>query len=162
MADVILPTPAYTEKSGTYVNLEGRVQRTTPAVGRLVQAREDWSIIRALSEIVGKPLPYNTLADVRARLNEVSPTFSNLDCIESISYTEPSYHTNRFAPALKGNFTPYLENFFFTDVIARASKIMAKCVQTLPTATNSYIKAQTNTNSTQSEMGAKKSANATN
>ena len=59
-ADVVLPGAAYTEKAGTYVNFEGRVQQTRAAVPTVGDAREDWKIIRALSEVLGAPLPYDT------------------------------------------------------------------------------------------------------
>ncbi|MEI7713515.1 MAG: NADH-quinone oxidoreductase subunit NuoG, partial [Rhodospirillales bacterium] len=58
-ADVILPGAAYTEKSGTYVNTEGRVQRGFQAVFPPGDAREDWTIVRAFSQLVGKTLPYD-------------------------------------------------------------------------------------------------------
>ena len=51
MADVVLPGAAYTEKNSTYVNTEGRAQQTRLAVTPPGQAREDWKIIRALSEV---------------------------------------------------------------------------------------------------------------
>jgi len=71
-ADVILPGAAYTEKSGTYVNTEGRVQRTRAAVNAPGNAREDWKIIRALSEVLGFTLPYDSAYDIRQRLQEVT------------------------------------------------------------------------------------------
>ena len=79
MADLVLPSPAYTEKTGTYVNVEGRVQRTKAAVGRLAEAREDWKIIRALSELTQTPLPYQSVEEVRERLQQLNPTFSTLE-----------------------------------------------------------------------------------
>lgn len=66
-ADVILPGCAYSEKDATYINTEGRVQRTKRAVGPPGDAREDWKIIRALSEVLGKNVGYNTVKDVRNR-----------------------------------------------------------------------------------------------
>ena len=64
-ADVILPGAAYTEKSGIYVNTEGRVQMANRAAFPPGEAREDWAIIRALSEALGKKLPYDSLAALR-------------------------------------------------------------------------------------------------
>ncbi len=75
IADVILPGAAYTEKEGTYVNTEGRVQRGLKAASPPGHAKEDWKIIRALSERLGITLPYNTVEDVRVRLVEVNPLF---------------------------------------------------------------------------------------
>ncbi len=67
-ADVILPGAAYTEKDATYVNTEGRVQRAQQATTPPGDAREDWKILRALSQVLGKTLPYDSLAQIRARL----------------------------------------------------------------------------------------------
>ena len=64
-ADLVLPGAAYTEKSGTYVNTEGRVQRTARAVDPPGDAREDWSVLVAISQAMGKPLPYSSLAELR-------------------------------------------------------------------------------------------------
>jgi NADH dehydrogenase (ubiquinone) Fe-S protein 1 len=74
-ANVILAGAAYTEKTGTYVNVEGRVQRSYPSSTLIAQARDDWAIIRALSEVVGAPLPYDSLDAVRQRLVDVAPHF---------------------------------------------------------------------------------------
>jgi NADH dehydrogenase/NADH:ubiquinone oxidoreductase subunit G len=135
-ADLIFPGMAYTEKDATFVNLEGRVQRTrecgVPSAG---QARADWSIVRALSEVMGSPLPYNDLAGVRARLADVSPTFLN------VGEVEPSTFRPALAkvPLAKAPFTPFFTNYYMTDPISRNSKIMAKCSAELPTARNSYL-----------------------
>ncbi|KAK2856905.1 hypothetical protein Q5P01_005640 [Channa striata] len=82
MADVILPGAAYTEKNATYVNTEGRSQHTRVAITAPGTAREDWMIIRALSELVGVTLPYDTLDEVRLRLAEVSPNLVRYDDVE--------------------------------------------------------------------------------
>jgi NADH-quinone oxidoreductase subunit G len=123
-ADVILPGAAYTEKAATYVNTEGRVQQTRLAVFPPGDAREDWKILRALSDAMGKKLPYDTLAQVRKRLAAVNPVFGRVD--------------EAPAPAAWGNFgssgevaaTPFvspIKNFYMTDPISRASETMAKC-----------------------------------
>jgi NADH-quinone oxidoreductase subunit G len=75
-ADVILPGAAYTEKNGLYVNTEGRVQRSQLAVFPPGEAREDWKIVRALSGVLGRALPYDTLDRVRTRLAEAKPVFA--------------------------------------------------------------------------------------
>ncbi|HCM83989.1 MAG TPA: NADH-quinone oxidoreductase subunit G, partial [Rhodospirillaceae bacterium] len=67
-ADIIFPGAAYTEKNATYVNTEGRAQPARQAVFPVGEAREDWKVIRALSEYIGAPLGYTTIADVRADL----------------------------------------------------------------------------------------------
>jgi NADH dehydrogenase/NADH:ubiquinone oxidoreductase subunit G len=137
-ADLVLPAPAYTEKSGTYVSLEGRVQRTNTAVGRLANAREDWAILRALSEVLGKPLPYDTLEGVRERLAEVSPIFATYDTVEQSSFTPKAASSSSSSSSGAVTFQPFLSNYFMTDSISRASKTMAKASNALPTARNSY------------------------
>lgn len=86
IADAILPGAAYTEKQATYVNTEGRAQQTLPAVSPPGQAREDWKIIRALSEIIGVPLPYDTLGDIRCRLGEIAPHLTRYGDAEGANY----------------------------------------------------------------------------
>ncbi len=82
-ADVILPGAAYTEKSGTYVNTEGRVQMGNRAAFPPGDAREDWSILRALSGVLGKTLPFDSLAQLRAQLYQAHPHFAAVDEILS-------------------------------------------------------------------------------
>jgi len=122
-ADVILPGAAYTEKSGTYVNTEGRVQVGRLAVFPPGEAREDWTIIRALSETVGKQLPYDNLQQVRGRMVNVNGIFSNTDDVQIAKWgkfgTKGKMHD---AP-----FTLPIDNFYMTDAISRASVTMAKC-----------------------------------
>lgn len=131
-ADVILPGGAYTEKSGTYVNLEGRVQHTRAAVPPPGDAREDWRIIRALSEVLGAPLPHDTLDSVRARLAEVAPHFRQVNQVSRPVWLNGQYirtlpEGQRAAPGA-GAFESPVANFYMTDAISRASQIMAKCV----------------------------------
>jgi len=85
-ADVVLPGAAYTEKCGTYVNMEGRAQQTHTAVTAPGLARDDWKIIRALSEVAGLPLPYDSLAGVRKRLTDVAPNLTRYGDIEPANY----------------------------------------------------------------------------
>jgi NADH-quinone oxidoreductase subunit G len=128
-ADVILPAAAYTEKSATYVNTEGRVQRTQRAVAPKGDAREDWAILRALSAYVGKTLPYDTLAQVRAKLGADHPTFLGLDFA-------PGAHAGSVAPpygaAGQMQWAPFvtpIKAFHLTNPIARASRTMAECAE---------------------------------
>ena len=74
IADVVLPGAAYTEKEATYVNTEGRAQRTQLVVKPPGKAKEDWQIIKAVSEIIGKPLPYENVKQMRKRMMDISPT----------------------------------------------------------------------------------------
>jgi NADH-quinone oxidoreductase subunit G len=120
-ADVILPGSAYTEKNATYANTEGRVQQAKQAVFPPGEAREDWKIIRALSEVIGKKLPYDTLAQIRARLVEAHPAFAAVD-------RAPKAAWGNFGSGAcdKKPFAEAVPNFYQTDSITRASKVMAE------------------------------------
>jgi len=126
-ADVILPGAAYTEKSGTYVNTEGRVQQAMRAVFPPGDAREDWAIIRALSGALGKPLPYDNLEQVRRRLVEVNDVFAHRDELlrnpwGAFGSSDDTGSTQSGAP-----FRSPITNFYMTDPISRASATMARC-----------------------------------
>ena len=84
---MILPGAAYTEKDATYVNTEGRSQSTRRAVTAPGIARDDWKIIRALSEVAGKTLPYDDIYEVRARLADVAPHLTRYDIKEGAGFT---------------------------------------------------------------------------
>lgn len=132
-ADVVLPGAAYTEKSGLYVNFEGRVQQTRAAVPVLGDAREDWKILRALSEVLGVTLPYNSREDLKARLAEVAPHFQHVDNVETPVWLNGQYvktisDAAASKPAGEGMLSTTIDNFFMTDAISRASQVMAKCV----------------------------------
>lgn len=125
-ADVILPGSAYTEKDGLYVNTEGRVQMAKKAVSAPGEAREDWKILRALSAELGKPLPYDNLYQLRQRLAKEFPQFGNIDTIQAAVWKP-------FAKAGTVTAEPFrspVQNFYFTNVISRASLTMAKCIAT--------------------------------
>ncbi|MCW0180313.1 MAG: NADH-quinone oxidoreductase subunit NuoG [Zavarzinia sp.] len=124
VADVILPGAAYTEKSGTYVNTEGRGQRTKRAVFPPGDAREDWAILRAFSDRVGKTLPYDSLAQLRVKLVEQVPHFAALDEVTPAAWA-PFGSDGEISPAAIGYA---IENFYLTNPIARASATMAECV----------------------------------
>ena len=124
-ADVILPGAAYTEKSGTYVNTEGRVQMGRRAVAPPGEAREDWAILRALSDALGRSLGYNNLGDVRARLVAVNPVFDRVDELTAAPWGD---FGGGEQPA-SGTFGAVIDNFYQTDPISRASVTMAECTQ---------------------------------
>ncbi len=86
IANVVLPGAAYTEKNATYVNTEGRAQRTQLVVAPPGKAREDWQILRAISEVIGSPLPYDNLDQLRARMADVSPTLVNVGNLEPANF----------------------------------------------------------------------------
>ncbi len=122
-ADVILPGSAYTEKDATYVNLEGRPQRTQIAVFAPGDAKPDWQIITQLSDIIEKPLGYESLSELRAAMEKVVPHLANIGEIEPA----------KFGPAKKNGklsnkaIVSTTKNFYMTDSICRASKTMAQC-----------------------------------
>ena len=121
-ADVILPGATYTEKSGLYVNTEGRVQYAERANFAPGDAREDWAILRALSEVVGAKLSFDSLADLRKALYAAYPHFARIDAIEPGSINIAN------AGALgTGVFTSAVDDFYLTNPIARASAVMAEC-----------------------------------
>jgi NADH-quinone oxidoreductase subunit G len=128
-ADVILPGAAYTEKPGIYVNTEGRAQLCEAAVSPPGEAREDWRILRALSEALGHTLPYDSLDQLRQRLVQQHPTFAAIDQIEPAPWQAfgPSGRQRKMDPA---PFTSPITNFYMTDPISRASETMAECTAT--------------------------------
>ncbi len=129
-ADVILPGAAYTEKGGTYVNTEGRVQRGFVAVQPPGEAREDWSILRAFSAVLGSPLPYDDIAGLRARLVAVNPVFGVQQALERRSCSNPSGPAGDAALLGDAPFTPAIVDYYQTNVISRASATMAECTRT--------------------------------
>ncbi|NXT16145.1 NDUS1 oxidoreductase, partial [Prunella fulvescens] len=134
MADIILPGAAYTEKAATYVNTEGRAQQTRVAVTPPGMAREDWKIIRAVSELAGLTLPYENLDQIRKRLEEVSPNLVRYDDVEEANYFTQANELAKLAkqqllddPLVPPQLT--IKDFYMTDSISRASQTMAKCVK---------------------------------
>ncbi|OMH81425.1 NADH-ubiquinone oxidoreductase 78 kDa subunit, mitochondrial, partial [Zancudomyces culisetae] len=133
-ADVILPSAAYTEKTATYVNTEGRAQLTRAVLSPPGAAREDWKIIRALSEFADFTLPYSDISQLRSRMADVSPTLVEYDSLTPSSTDLAALSLRSLAAPssasstsnLSGAFTNLINNFYMTDPISRASKTMAK------------------------------------
>jgi NADH-quinone oxidoreductase subunit G len=124
-ADVILPGAAFTEKDATYVNTEGRPQMTARAVFPPGQAREDWKIIRALSGVLGKPLPFDSATELRAKLFEAHPHLALLDLVEPADSAAIERLAEKPPKASKDRFGHAIEDYYLTNPIARASAIMA-------------------------------------
>jgi len=127
-ADIVLPGVSYVEKSTTYVNTEGRVQVTRLAVSPPGQARNDWEIIRALSEESGQTLPYDTIEEIRYRIAELAPHLLKYDYIEPTVFGE--YGVKSLKVPEKMNLSPIvdnIDNYYQTDAISRSSVTMAKC-----------------------------------
>ena len=125
-ADVILPGAAYTEKNAIYVNTEGRPQQARLATFPPGEAREDWKILRALSEQLGHKLPYDSLAQLRRRLAEVNPVFAAVGAVTPAPWAPfGSEGALDAAP-----FQSPVANYYMTDPISRASVTMARCTET--------------------------------
>ncbi len=122
-ADVILPAAAYTEKSGTWVNLEGRVQRSLRAIFPPGDAREDWTIFRALSAVLGNPLGYDDLPMLRAR---IAAEWPHLAMGNAVKVTPGAALPDAAGPA--GPIALSSSSYYLTNPIARASETMAACV----------------------------------
>ncbi|RAK61083.1 NADH-quinone oxidoreductase subunit G [Phenylobacterium hankyongense] len=128
-ADVILPGAAYTEKNGFYVNTEGRVQQGVRAVFPKGDAKEDWAILRALSERMGAKLPYDSLDQLRSRLFADHPTFGRIDYVAGPA-AAASLDLGRLGAAgdvAETAFASPVRSFHLTNAIARASVTMAEC-----------------------------------
>ncbi|HZB39108.1 MAG TPA: NADH-quinone oxidoreductase subunit NuoG [Beijerinckiaceae bacterium] len=127
-ADVILPGAAYTEKSGTYVNTEGRVQMANRASFPPGDAREDWAILRALSEGLGSRLPFDSLPQLRRKLYAEHP---HLGAIGEIAPGDGPAAIQALAAAggtpSREPFASPILDFYLTNPIARASGVMAEC-----------------------------------
>ncbi|KAI1388394.1 NADH-ubiquinone oxidoreductase 78 kDa subunit mitochondrial precursor [Hypoxylon trugodes] len=131
IADIVLPGAAYTEKAGTYVNTEGRAQMTRAATSLPGAARTDWKIIRAISEFLGAPLPYDDVAQLRDRMVEISPALASYDIVEPTSLKQLSkvqlVDQNKGAKPTNEPLKKVIQDFYFTDVISRSSPTMARC-----------------------------------
>ena len=126
-ADVILPGATYTEKSGHYVNTEGRVQFADRANFPPGDAREDWAILRALSQALGKTLPFDTLGQLRAKLYAAHPHMARRDAVapgEPESLRQLAQGDGKLGTA---PFVSPVADFYLTNPIARASAVMNEC-----------------------------------
>jgi NADH-quinone oxidoreductase subunit G len=126
-ANVILPGAAYTEKSGTYVNTEGRVQQTSRAGFAPGEAKEDWAILRALSDVLGKKLPFDSLAALLRQLYGEHPHLARVDEIAPGAIADLDRVARLGGRLNKGVFTSPVKDFYLTNPIARASAVMAEC-----------------------------------
>ncbi|MDD3029008.1 MAG: NADH-quinone oxidoreductase subunit NuoG [Alphaproteobacteria bacterium] len=124
-ADVILPGAAYTEKSATYVNTEGRPQHAWRATFPPGDAREDWKIIHAVADAYGVPLPFKTLEALREKMAEAVPLLATSDSVEKA----PWVGAGSIVGVVNVPFTSVIDNFYMTDPISRASATMAKCTR---------------------------------
>ena len=143
-ADVVLPGAAYTEKPGTYVNTEGRVQRARRAVFPKGDAKEDWAIIRALSGHCGAALPYDSYDALQEKLVADHPTFGGVNFAPG-GTTAGDVDLATFGsdePLLSEPLQNAVDNFYFTNVVARASETMAKTAAAVAAARPPAIAAE--------------------
>jgi NADH-quinone oxidoreductase subunit G len=126
-ADVILPGAAYTEKQGLFVNTEGRVQTANRAAFPPGEAREDWAIIRALSDVLGKKLPFDSLGALRQAIFKAVPHLMRLDQIEAGNSADLTTLGGKGGSVDKAPFKTLVEDYYLTNPIARASAVMAEC-----------------------------------
>ena len=125
-ADLILPAAAYTEKSGTYVNLEGRAQVTTRAVFPPGDAKEDWTILRALSPLVGQVLPYDNIDALRSAMYQEAPELARIGSVRAEGREGVERLAQRSGATTDAPFQSIVKDFYLTNPIARASAIMAE------------------------------------
>jgi NADH-quinone oxidoreductase subunit G len=124
-ADVVLSGAAYTEKDAIYVNTEGRPQMTSRAVFPPGDAREDWTILRALSGVLKDPLPFDSLIELRSKLFESCPHLARLDAITPSDPGAIEKLAKGKAKMGKARFESKFSDFYLTNSIARASELMA-------------------------------------
>ena len=124
-ADLVLPAAAYAEKHGTWVNLEGRVQRGEKAVFPPGEAREDWAILRAVSELAGKKLPFDSFAELRDRMVKEHPELGR-DGLIDLPWSPP-----KLSAKAEGSVVYPIGDFYLTNAICRASPTMRRCSEEL-------------------------------
>ena len=128
-ADIILPGAAYTEKDATWVNTEGRVQYGRRATFPKGEGKEDWTILRALSAVIGKTLPYDSLTALRQKMIADHPTFGHVDYAPGAA-DGASFDAAKIGADGQVSNEPFkspIVDFYLTNPIARASKTMAEC-----------------------------------
>ncbi len=137
-ADIILPSAAYTEKEGIYVNTEGRPQMARRAVNPPGEAKEDWAIIRALSgHICRTPLPYKTQFELQNRIKKEWAVFKKIDEVIPSKWTK---FTSK-EKAYKEDFELDLTNYYLSNPICRASKTMKACVESFSKKSDNFQEA---------------------
>ena len=125
LADIVLPSPAYTEKSSTYMNMEGRVLQTTRCYHPLGVSKEEWKIFRALSNNFSQKLKFNNLSELRNEISNLFPVFKEINYLPPSSKLDFGSSTKIEDRVLEYN----IKNFYMTDAISRASITMANCTR---------------------------------
>ena len=124
-ADLVLPGATYAEKHGTYVNIEGRIQRSERAAFAPGDAREDWTIFRALSDLIGKPLPFDRFDQLRVAMIAEVPELGQ-DGIIDLPWSPPKLDAKASGP-----IGYPIKDFYLTNPICRASPTMRRCSEEL-------------------------------
>jgi len=124
-ADLVLPAAAWSEKHGTYVNIEGRVQRGERATFPPGDAREDWTIFRAVSDLIGKPLPFDRFDQLRSAMVADHPELG----IDGI--IDWKWSARKLDAKAEGPVGYAIKDFYLTNAICRASPTMQRCSEEL-------------------------------
>ncbi len=136
-ADIILPAAAYTEENGIFVNTEGRTQLSNRANFPPGEAKENWAIFRALSEELGKRLPFDNLNQLRTLLTELHPGLQQVDEVP-INEWKPL----KIGKLIEKDFMNYVDDFYLTNPIARASTVMAELSASAKARNNPKVAAE--------------------
>ena len=125
IADVILPAPAFPEKSSTFVNMEGRVMQTTKCYHPIGESKDEWKIFRALSNEINNDLKFNNIEELRLEIINDYEVFKELNTLPQIKNLDFKFEEKIKSRNLQFN----INNFYMTDSISRASETMAKCTK---------------------------------
>ena len=125
IADIILPAPAFPEKSSTFVNMEGRVLQTTKCFHPIGDSKDEWKIFRALSNEINQNLKFNNLEELRI---EIVNNFKILKELNALP--QPQSLDFKSSQEIRSKTIEFnINNFYMTDSISRASETMAKCTK---------------------------------
>ncbi len=124
-ADIILPSPAFPEKTSTFVNIEGRVLQTTKCFNPIGEAKEEWKIFRALSQEFKEQLKFNNLKELRQEIIKKFPHLNQLNTLPNKS--EVNFGKSHIIDNKEIEYN--IKNFYMTDSISRASVNMANCTK---------------------------------
>ncbi len=122
-ADIILPSPAYTEKNSTFVNLEGRVMKSQKCHQPLGESKEEWKIFRKLSDKLSFNMPFNNIYELRQEMSKINPIFNQLNILHNNEFKD----FGKSGEILDEPILDLIKNFYMTDAISRASKTMSEC-----------------------------------
>ena len=134
-ADIILPSPAYTEKNSTFVNLEGRVMKSQKCHQPLGEAKEEWKIFRKLSDKLSFNMPFNNIYELRQEMSKINPIFNQLNILHNNEFKD----FGKSGEILDEPILDLIKNFYMTDAISRASKTMSECSIKLKNVNNNLF-----------------------